>query len=413
MDVWDSMAPLAASVYWLVVLLFGKSILTLNILGTLLNFLIAVLINNMFIGNKVYEQNTYLPAFVYIILSSLNPVFSSFSPAQMGVTFVLLAFGNLLGHVEFRAKRDEQIMNIGLYLGVAILFYFPLVVFIPITLLLFIVFTSTQVRRYLLFLTGCSLPIIFAFSYFWFVSGKAGYFTMHFIQSYLFPATRNTDWLFLLKAALPVILFFIIRKVAGSRQKRLNNYQIRLNQMFIVLSLLSITIFVFANEITPTILIVFVPMLTFFMVHFLLSFKRGLIGEGVTILFVSIVVFSLFDQTRQITGWYENEQETASRIEAPEQALIHGKRIMVLGEGKELYYQGSLATPFFDWPLAAPFFNNLDYYDNQVFLLESIQKLHPEVIVDYQNLWPEITKRLPLVAGNYQQVKPNIWLRKE
>ena len=150
-DIWDSMAPLAASVYWLVVLLFGKSVLALNILGTLLNFIIAVLINNMFISNKVYEQNTYLPAFVYIILSSLSPSLSSFSPLQMGMTFVLMALGNLLGHVEFRAKRDEQIMNIGLYQGMAVLFYFPLIVFIPITLILFITFTSTPGRRFFLF----------------------------------------------------------------------------------------------------------------------------------------------------------------------------------------------------------------------------------------------------------------------
>lgn len=410
-DVWDSMAPLAASVYWLVVLVFGKSVLALNILGTLLNFFIAVLINNMFIKNKVYEHNTYLPAFVYIMLSSLSPSLSSFSPVQMGMAFVLMALGNLLGHVEFRAKRDEQILNIGLFQGVAVLFYFPLIIFIPITLLLFIVFTSTQSRRYFLFLTGSMLPIMFAFSYFWFVTGKAGYFTLHFIQPYLFPEYVDTDLVFMIKIALPVILFFVLGSASLSQQKRLNNYQIRLNRMFIVVTLLTLTIFLFTKEITPTLLIVFLPVVTFFMVHFLLLFKRGIVGEIVTVLFVSIIIFSLFDETRGLTGWYSGDNLTARKRATDEQEFSNGKYIMVLGEGKELYYRGSLGTPFFDWSLAAPFFNSLDHYDNQVFLLETIEERQPEVVIDYEEIWPQVTQRLPLIGQQYRQVRPRIWVK--
>ena len=143
-DIWDSMAPIAAFTYYLVVSVFGKSVLALNILGMLVNFLMAVILNNLAIRNKIYEQNTYLPAFVFVLLTSMHNSFASFSPVQIGMLFVVMALGNLFGHIEFRAKRDEQIMNIGLFLGVASLFYFPLIMFVPAVLILFFIFLGTE-----------------------------------------------------------------------------------------------------------------------------------------------------------------------------------------------------------------------------------------------------------------------------
>ena len=147
-DIFDSLAPLAASTYWLLVLVFGKSTLMFHILGTFLLVIQAVIFNNLTISNKVYEQNTYLPAFVYLILASSHYALSVFSPVQIGMTFILLTFSKLLSHVEFRAKRDEQIMSIGLLIGIAVLFYLPFIIFLPIVLIILLVFTNTLKRRY-------------------------------------------------------------------------------------------------------------------------------------------------------------------------------------------------------------------------------------------------------------------------
>ena len=184
--------------------------------------------------------------------------------------------------------------------------------------------------------------------------------------------------------------------------------------MFLVLTLLTSVIFVFAKNITPTLIVVFLPAVTFFMVHFLLLFKRGFAGEIVAFLFVGTVIFSLFDETRTLTGWYDdNSTSLANRKRATdEQLLSRGKNIMVLGEGKDLYYRGSLGTPFFDWALASPFFNNLDHYDNLVFLLEAIEERQPEVVIDYEQLWPQVTQRLPLIGEQYRRVRPRIWVKK-
>ena len=53
-DIFDSLAPLSATTYWLIVLIFGKSTLVLHILGTLLMVVQAIIFNNLTISNKVY-----------------------------------------------------------------------------------------------------------------------------------------------------------------------------------------------------------------------------------------------------------------------------------------------------------------------------------------------------------------------
>ncbi len=78
--IFDPLGPLSAMVYAIVDLVFGKSTLALQILGTILMVLQAIIFNNLTIRNKVYEQNTYLPTFAYLILSSTHYSLSVFSP---------------------------------------------------------------------------------------------------------------------------------------------------------------------------------------------------------------------------------------------------------------------------------------------------------------------------------------------
>ena len=103
---------------------------------------------------KVYENNSYLPALIYVLFTSSHPALFTLSPALMGLTLVLLGLGNMLRHVEFRAKKDIQIIMIGLYFGMSSLFYFPYIVFIPISVMLLLIFTSTIGRRYFLLVFG-------------------------------------------------------------------------------------------------------------------------------------------------------------------------------------------------------------------------------------------------------------------
>ena len=393
--------------------MFGKSTLALQILGTLLMLIQAIIFNNLTINNKVYEQNTYLPAFVYLILASSHYALSVFSPVQLAITFILLAFSRLLSHVEFRAKRDEQIMSIGLLIGIATLFYLPSIIFLPIVLIILILFTNTLKRRYVILTISALIPIFTAFGYYWLVNDELGYFIVNFVQPSL-----AIDFSSLVKIGsnvgliLPVLLFWLFGTITMSKQRRLNNYQSRLAQLFFITGLMALLVLLFKSADIITGIILLVPVAAFFTTHMFFLIRRSLIDFITLLIFLSFILLTSYDSVFGLIGINKSiEQEVV--VEPELLTLIKDKKLKVLGDRQQLYVYGSLATPFYDWSLSKAVVNNLGYYDNVVFIKESIDRYQPEVILDYELRWRKILLHIPEFYQQYEQVRPFVWVRKD
>jgi len=409
-QIWDGMAPLSATVYWWIVSVFGKSAFVLSVFGMFLNVIQAVLINNMTIKNKVYEQSTYVPAFVYIVFTSLHPSFRLLSPVQMGITFLLLALGNLLSHVKFRIKRDEQIINIGIYQGLAVLFYFPLIIFNVIFLLLFLSFTRTLRRRYALFIYGSLLPLMMVFCYYWIITGDTGYFTYHFLlHSFEQSSLQSKNIMPLVKVGIPILLFCFLGVITMGRQRRLNNYQIRLSRLFLMALIGANGIFFFVNGSSAMPLFVLISMATFFTTHFLLLTDNSRVSGMVTGIFVAMVLFTNYDSAYGYTHWYL-PRKVPKVVSEKLIYKISGKSMLVLGDHTEAYNYGRMSGPFYEWKLAKPFLDQLGYYDNLVFLDHALRTRQPEIILDYEHRWPLISRHLPWLNKKYKRDSEILWI---
>ncbi len=408
-DVWDGLAPFSSTIYMVLTWLFERSILSLMLLGAFLTFLQAIIINNFSIQAKLFENNTYLPSLVYILITSSHPAFFTLSPILMGLTFVLLGLGKLLSHVEFRAKQDLHIILIGLYFGLAPLFYLPFVVIIPIGLVLLALFSNTIIRRYLLLIITSVTPLVIAFFYYWLINDRPVYFIHNFIlmgyfDSYYLPIT----WVYGSSILGFGSFFMIIGILSFGKQRRLTNYQYRIVQLFFVLGGLMLFILLLEKPTTQYSLVIFIPIIIFFIVH-LISLVRN-------IFFSSILASALF-LGPPLLLWFISHQYITETSTTPDTSkidnyrrIVKDKNIMVLGSAKDLYNEARLAGPFYDWGLSKSFFNELDYYDNLVFLKSHFDKSRPEVIIDLENNWTTISKRLPSVSKQYHQIKPNIWV---
>lgn len=411
-DIWDGLAPFSALFFQFVTWTFGRSILALYVLGILITFIQAIIINNTTIRAKVFENNTYLPALIYILFTSSHPAFFTLSPPLLGLTFVLMGLGNLLRHVEFRAKADIQIIMIGLYFGIATLFYFPFIVFLPISLILLLIFTSTIGRRYLLLIYGNLFPLVIAFFYYWLKSGNAGYFMDNFIRFYGFGAeSLSIGWVNGLIAISVPLFFMMIGLLSFGKQRRLTNYQTRIVQLFVLFGILTLSMMLFEAPVSYYSLVVYLPILAYFTVHLISLFKKLLYTTILSLfLFISPVV-SLWTFSN---NWFGQENAEYANIASFMQyePIVKNKSVMILGSGKSLYTDARLAGPFYDWKLSEEFFNELDYYDNLDFLQHQFKKSKPEVIIDLENIWPGIEERLPLVAKNYYRVKSTVLKRR-
>jgi hypothetical protein len=410
-DIWDGMAPLSATLYQGIFWLFGRSILALLILGTLVTFIQAAIINNFSIRAKLFENNTYLPALIYSLLTSSHSSFFTLSPSLIGLTFVLLGLGKLLSHVEFRAKADIHILWIGLYFGISVLFYLPFIIIIPISIILLLIFSNTILRRYFLLAVTSFTPLIFAFFYYWVISDHLAYFISNFLKINNYDAYYlNIGWYnasFILSFSF---LFFILGLVSIGKQRRLTNYQFRIVQLFLTLGVLMMSMFLLEKPITHYSLVVFVPLASYFTVHFTALFKRPLL---IIILNIFLFMGPTLMLWSTVNSWViEKSTSPDNSSLLPYIKIIKDKRIMVLGSAKDLYDESQLAGPFYDWGLSKPFFEELNYYDNLVFLQNQLTKSNPDIIIDLENSWPKISKSLPLISKKYYLSRPNVWVKR-
>lgn len=409
-DIWDSLAPFSAAIFQAVTWLFGRSILSLYIIGTLLTFFQAAIFNNMLIRAKVFESNTYLPALIYVLFTSVHPAFFTLSPTLMGLTLVLLGLGNLLRHVEFRAKKDIQIIMIGLYFGAATLFYFPYIIVLPVSVVLLLVFTNTLGRRYLLLVFGGVFPIIFAFFYYWLKSDHPGYFNNFFSFGVFSLSSQNIGWTNSLIALSIPATFALFGLMSFGRQRRLTNYQNRIVQLFLLFGVLALNMLWLEAPISYYSLVIYLPVFVFITVHLVSIFKLLLYSTILSLLLFGGTFLSLWAYTYQ---WLPVSQPETNNKLTKYAPFVKGKSIMVIGHGEGLYKEATLAGPFYNWRLSKDFFDELDYYDNLVFLQDQLENSTPDVIIDLENKWPEIKQRLPLVANQYFEYQSHVVRRKD
>ena len=91
------------------------------VISSILITLQAFIINTIFIRSKVFNQNTYIPAAIYVMLFSLSPEYILLSPQLCAITFILIGINHMFFHLQYRGS-EENIFNTGVMFGLATLF---------------------------------------------------------------------------------------------------------------------------------------------------------------------------------------------------------------------------------------------------------------------------------------------------
>ena len=408
--VWDNIAPLSAGVYMLIDALFGRSQLAYQIIALLLVAFQALIFNRVLLISKAFNENTYIPGLLYALLMSFFFDFTTLTPILMGITFLLLALNNIFGHIEFRAKQDEKILNIGLYLGVAYLFYLPNLIFGVAALLIFAVFTGTIARRYILMLFGFMLPMAMTATYFLF-NGRLGVFIYNFLDPLINYDIEQyisfRDILIIFSVPLVLLIFALIRV---TQRARFTNYQTRLVQAMFVWTLFSLIFIFISGVFAPNTFMIFVPSVAFFVSHYLLLINKRWIAEIVfSIFFFSVILFNL--------GTFFKFFFTADMVTYTDYIVKNnnswdGKRMLVLGDDMSPYVEAYPATPFLNWQLSEELFRNPEFYDNLTILQKGFSGDIPDIILDINGVMPPVFEKLPGLKVRYEQRGSNTYFLK-
>lgn len=415
--IWDDIGPLSAWIYRSLDFLFGRSQLALQILGLLLFFFQISYLNYISLKHKMYNENNYLPALFSGVLGLTFFNIITLSPQQLGLTFVLFSMNSLFSHIETRNKTDGNLLNIGLYIGIASLFFLPysIMIFLHIAGLIF--FTNTIKRRYLLLIYGAGIPCIICWLiYVW--HGKTDeLFANYFHSLFSFETEQFLTYKSILILSGATIILFTLSALKILSGFGFTIFQVRIQKIMFFATMLTLFIYIFYSDKDGYSFIMFIPWVAFFLSHFFLSIKKAYKREiSFLIYFLSIVVL-YFGVTFQSFNLND--------IINVDSLIIHtksgnkeyaGKKILVLGSNIEPYHTSKQATPYFNWNLSKVQLEHLKYYDNLEAVDKNIRSDMPEFIVDQIGLAPELFDYIPLLeveyiqigkSGIYKRIKPN------
>jgi hypothetical protein len=158
-------------------------------------------------------------------------------------------------------------------------------------------------------------------------------------------------------------------------------------------------------------LVIFIPATAFFISHWLLLFKRRRWSELYTAVLLLVIItlnHGTYFQFSWTSKWIHIENLLAKPH--PYDQLITNKRILVIGDKDGLYRNAKLATPYLAWELSKKQFAGLNYYDQSAEILTNFKNDPPEVIIDLENLFPELQKHIYLLQANYRRVSKQVYV---
>jgi hypothetical protein len=393
----DNSAPLAAWTHEVLDMLFGRSLLIRHILAFMIIFFQSAYVGFLFITKKVFSENTYIPSFLFSLLFFFSFDTLTLSNELLGSGFLLLALNYLFQEIEFRTDRDESVFNLGLAISLASLFQFSFTIYLFGATIILVLFTRSTVRKFLLLVSGYLLPHLFTLSIA-FVKGSTSEIWQYYYLANLSTgsgALVRTQTLLTL-TAIP-LAYFIISITMLNREARFSKYQSQILQVILLWLVFSIVFVVFAPDLRPQTLVVFIPGLSFLLTHFFLLIRRNkFVVLNSWILFVGIVGVAYLAKFEKI----KSVDYSGLLVQKPA-AQVTGKRIVVFGDIPGLYTQNVLATPYLNWKLSAEILRHPEYYENVVQVYHSFRNDPPDLVFDRENVLRKFLDRMPDIKANY------------
>lgn len=396
-ETFDYTGPIAALVYKWLDVIFGRSLLLHTIMSTIVIIVQAGIFNGLLLKNKAYDESSYLPAFLYVLLAVAVPDFMALSPQLMSLTFILLTLGNVLRRIDNQVT-DELFLNSGIFLGIATMLYLPAVVFFLVFLFSFILFSTAIIRRLLLYIFGfLSIFCLCALYYYWFDSLTS------FLNSFLLEGLvmdietiLKLDQLLMISSA--IILIFFISIVKTWQEVRLNNFQQKVQQVLWLMFFGGIGVLMLSNEKVGHELFFFIPIVSYFWTHYFILIRRRIFR----LVMPFFLIFGL--QTFTVFSYQVLADELIiERKGDPREG------VMVLGEDLASYVNQEMNTPCFQQQLCEQAFQEIDYYTYAGVIYKILKKADPSYLDDNLGIMNQLQFRYPFLEEEYRKTDPRTY----
>lgn len=398
----DNTAPLTAWISGLMTLIFGHSLFALRFIAFLLLFLQGTYFGVVLINRKVFTESTFIPSLIFLILASFSFDMITFTGTLLGAGIMLVALNILLREIEFGRQRDENVLNVGVLISIASMLDFSFVLFVPGCIAILLFFTRVNLRKHLLLIVGFLLPHALLITIY-FMKGAAYMLWQYYYLANLIWYTEHLVpgktllWL----GGIPLI-YLLSSAFALNRSARVTKYQSQLLQVMILWTLISLLQILYSKQLRPQSLIMLIAPFSFFITHFLLLIRRRRFAEMNTwILLLGVILVAQLGRYGKLTSI------DYSGLYLPTPKIHYAdKRLLILADIPEGYWDNIPATGFINWRLAAPVFQHPSEYHNLALINKGFTDDLPDIILDPSGLMPAILERIPALKLQYTQEVP-------
>jgi hypothetical protein len=408
-DVLDDIGPFSGLVYALIHFFVGRSIFAYHILAFIVTAIQIFYFTLMVHRRGLFKERNYVPGLILTLYFCLSFDFYTLSPALMGNMFIMLAFGSFLGQIE-RYNESNEVFEIGVYLGIAFLFYPPLFIFFLWILVGLNLFTGARIRQQFLVIFGLIFPIAVV-GVWYFIDGNLTNFNQYFLlqvfekRQFILNDFKGLISSFIFPIIIGVLGFFM---VLGS--SKFNNFQTRAQQIILLWFLAAILSIALMPFLAPMQFIHFVVPLAYFAILYFANFKKVWLGELVFLgLFLGVLFINYQAFVPKLKNIGMSKLDKIRVNISKKNSEITNKKVFVMGNDLSPYILNKTATPYINWNLSKADFSNINNYDNVIKIIENFEKDPPEYIFDQENLLEKVFIRIPNLGKNYIKIKEGLY----
>lgn len=252
----------------------------------------ALFVNYMGSSHNILYKHSYLPSLFYVILNSIYKEQLYLSPQIISNTFFIIMVFRLCSLYE-NNKPILLILDCGMLLGIAILFNYDAIVFLPFILLSVVSITNFNLRYVFAAVLGILIPIYFATVLF-FLFNNIQLFKQSVINSFSNVSLKAIDIGYLKNIPLFVIIpVFFISLIKLQFNFFKNNVKTR--RLLFMMGLLAVfgSIMLFLDNISYVYATCYISVaISFAMAYFFLTTKRLIFKEILIWLLIIAVISS-------------------------------------------------------------------------------------------------------------------------
>ena len=279
-DVWDNTAPLYAWFAYVMEVLFGGNRVAYGVAGVLLVFIQAILFSYINNTHRIVSRGTYIFSLFYVLFFLGNHHMFYISPQLVGMTFVLLAFNQLLKCSQAGNVTLSAMFNIGLLIGMASLFYFGYMFFMLLLVIGLISFMSPRAVHVLNIVLGIMFPLMLVGLYYFYVGDLWWFIKYYIFRSFGYSDGSSVNWQWFIFPAGFLGLWLLISVVGHLAERKTSNFQSKVRSFYLAWLVFTLLVMVFIFRRLPYYdWVLIAPPVTYFISMFFLQQKNSLFRE--------------------------------------------------------------------------------------------------------------------------------------